>query len=118
MSHHYLALGLLLFFSLILCGLLLMMPRLFGARSSQQHLLDVFECGVPIRDALQRRMQVRCYLVDLVFIIFDIEAVFLFPWAVLFRRLGLFGLVEMFFFVGILTLGLAYVWRKGGLEWE
>ncbi len=118
MSHNFLALGLLLFFSVILCLLLLMMPRLFGARSSQEHLLDVFECGVPIRDAVQRRMQVRFYLVALVFIIFDIEAVFLFPWAVLFRRLGLFGLVEMLFFVGILTLGLAYVWRKGGLEWE
>lgn len=118
MNHDFLALGLLLFFSVILCLLLLMMPRLFGARSSQQHLLDVFECGVPIRDAMQRRMQVRYYLVALVFIIFDIEAVFLFPWAVLFRRLGLFGLVEMLFFVGILTLGLAYVWRKGGLEWE
>lgn len=118
MNHDFLALGLLLFFSVILCLLLLMMPRLFGARSSQQHLLDVFECGVPIRDAMQRRMQVRYYLVALVFIIFDIEAVFLFPWAVLFRQLGLFGLVEMLFFVGILTLGLAYVWRKGGLEWE
>lgn len=118
MNHHFIALGLLFIFSVILCLLLLMMPRLFGARSSQQHLLDVFECGVPIRDAMQRRMQVRFYLVALVFIIFDIEAVFLFPWAVLFRRLGLFGLVEMFFFVGILTLGLAYVWRKGGLEWE
>ncbi len=118
MNHDFLALGLLLFFSLILCGLLLMMPRLFGARSSQEHLLDVFECGVPVRDAMQRRMQVRFYLVALVFIIFDIEAVFLFPWAVLFRRLGLFGLVEMLIFVTILTLGLAYVWRKGGLEWE
>ena len=118
MNHNFLALGLLLFFSVILCLFLLMMPRLFGARSSQEHLLDVFECGVPIRDAMQRRMQVRFYLVALVFIIFDIEAVFLFPWAVLFRQLGLFGLVEMLFFVGILTLGLAYVWRKGGLEWE
>jgi len=118
MNHNFLALGLLLFFSVILCLFLLMMPRLFGARSSQEHLLDVFECGVPIRDAMQRRMQVKFYLVALVFIIFDIEAVFLFPWAVLFRRLGLFGLVEMLFFVGILTLGLAYVWRKGGLEWE
>jgi NADH-quinone oxidoreductase subunit A len=63
-------------------------------------------------------MQVKFYLVAIVFIVFDVEAVFLFPWAVLYRRLGLFGLIEMLFFLGVLALGLIYIWRRGGLEWE
>ena len=118
MDNNFLALGLLLLFSLVLCVLLLAVPRLFGARSSQEHLLDVFECGVPLRDAVQRRMQVKFYLIAIAFIVFDVEAVFLFPWAVLFRRLGFFGLFEMLFFLAVLALGLVYIWRKGGLEWE
>jgi NADH-quinone oxidoreductase subunit A len=118
MSHDLIALGLLLLFRLALGAFLLAMPRLFGARSSQERLLDVFECGVPLRDAVQRRMQVKFYLVAIVFIVFDVEAVFLFPWAVLFKRLGIFGFVEMLFFLMVLTVGLVYVWRKGGLEWD
>jgi NADH-quinone oxidoreductase subunit A len=61
---------------------------------------------------------VRFFLVALLFIIFDIEAVFIFPWAVLFRELGVFGFVEMMIFLGILLLGLFYIWKKGALEWE
>ena len=60
----------------------------------------------------------RFFLVALLFIIFDIEAVFIFPWAVLFRELGVFGFVEMMIFLGILLLGLFYIWKKGALEWE
>ena len=63
-------------------------------------------------------MQVRFYLIAIIFIVFDVEAVFLFPWAVLFRDLGMFGFIEMIFFIAVLALGLIYVWRKGGLEWE
>lgn len=118
MNHDLIALGLLFLFSLALAVVFLAIPRLLGAKSSQEKLLDVFECGVPLQDAIQRRMQVKFYLVAIVFIIFDVEAVFLFPWAVLFRRLGIFGFVEMFFFLSVLTLGLVYVWRKGGLEWD
>jgi NADH-quinone oxidoreductase subunit A len=61
---------------------------------------------------------VRFFLVALFFIVFDIEAVFIYPWAVLFRELGLFGFVEMGIFLTILLLGLLYVWKKGALEWE
>lgn len=118
MNHDLIALGLLLLFSLALGAFLLAMPRLFGARSSKEGLLDVFECGVPIKDAVQRRMQVKFYVVAIIFIVFDIEAVFLFPWAVLFRSLGIFGFIEMLFFLAVLTVGLIYVWRKGGLEWD
>ncbi len=118
MSHDLIVLGLLLLFSLLLGAFLLVIPRLFGARSSQAGLLDVFECGVPLLDGTQRRMQVRFYVIAIVFIVFDVEAVFLFPWAVLFKRLGMFGFIEMLFFLTVLALGLIYVWRKGGLEWD
>ena len=63
-------------------------------------------------------MQVRFYLIAIVFIVFDVEAVFLYPWAVLFKRLGMFGFIEMLFFLAVLALGLVYIWRKGGLEWD
>lgn len=118
MSHDLIVLGLLLLFSLALGALLLAIPRLLGARSSQKGLLDIFECGVPLQDGTQRRMHVRFYLIAIIFIVFDVETVFLFPWAVLFRRLGMFGFIEILFFIGVLSLGLIYVWRKGGLEWD
>ena len=118
MNHDLIALGILAVGAAGICGLMLAVPRLFAPRSAGDQLLDVFECGVPLHDAVQRRMQVRFYLVAIIFIVFDVEAVFLFPWAVLFRQLGLFGLVEMLFFLAVLAIGLLYVWRKGGLEWE
>jgi NADH-quinone oxidoreductase subunit A len=77
-----------------------------------------FECGNdPIGDP-RRRFSVKFFLIALLFIVFDVEVAFVFPWAVLFRKLGLFGFVEMAIFLGILILGLIYVWKKGALEWE
>jgi len=77
-----------------------------------------FECGVePVGEA-RRRFSVKFFLVALLFLIFDVETIFIFPWAVLFRKLGLFGFVEMSIFLLILLLGLVYVWKKGALEWE
>ena len=66
----------------------------------------------------KRRMPIRFYLVAVLFILFDIEVVFFLPWAVTFRQLGLFGLVEMFIFIVILLVGYVYAWKKGALEWE
>jgi len=65
-----------------------------------------------------RRMPVRFYLVAVLFLLFDIEVIFLLPWAVVLRKLGLFGLIEMLVFVAILLVGYIYVWKKGALEWE
>ncbi len=77
-----------------------------------------FECGSkPIGDA-RVRFPVKFYIVAVVFVIFDIEVVFLYPWAVKFRQLGLFGFVEMAVFIAILTIGLIYVWKKGVFEWR
>jgi len=65
-----------------------------------------------------RRMPVRFYLVAVLFILFDIEVVFFYPWAVVYRQLGLFGLIEMLIFILILLVGYVYAWKKGALEWE
>jgi NADH-quinone oxidoreductase subunit A len=79
--------------------------------------LTTYESGkVPIGDAWVH-FNIRYYVFALLFVIFDIEAVFLFPWAVAFRHLGLFGLAEMAVFIGVLAVGLAYAWRRGALEW-
>jgi NADH-quinone oxidoreductase subunit A len=80
--------------------------------------LEPFECGNPPSGRAWGRFTIRFYMTAILFIIFDVEVVFLYPWAVLYRRLGIFGLVEMGIFLGVLTFGLVYVWRKGALEWD
>ena len=78
-----------------------------------------YECGIePVRLPKTERFPVKFYVVAMLFIIFDIETIFLFPWAVSFRSLGLFGLVEMIVFIGLVFVAYVYVWQKGGLEWE
>ncbi|OGQ98342.1 MAG: NADH-quinone oxidoreductase subunit A [Deltaproteobacteria bacterium RIFOXYA12_FULL_61_11] len=77
-----------------------------------------YECGIDPVGTTRFAFSIRFYIIAMLFIMFDIEVVFLFPWAVLFRELGLFGLVEMGIFLFILVSGLAYVWKKGALEWE
>lgn len=79
---------------------------------------EAFECGNPPSGPAWRRFDVKFYLTAILFILFDVEVVFLYPWAVTFRRLGLFGFVEMAVFVLVLALGFVYVWRKGALEWD
>ena len=93
-----------------------------GARLRPRHPSpmkeEAFECGNPPSGPAWGRFSVKFYLTAILFIVFDVEVVFLYPWAIVFRRLGMFGFVEMLVFVAILSLGLAYVWRKGALEWD
>ncbi len=78
-----------------------------------------YESGMePIRLPKSTRFPVKFYVVAMLFIIFDIETIFLYPWAVAFRSLGLFGLIEMMVFIGLVFVAFVYVWQKGGLEWE
>ena len=76
-----------------------------------------YECGIDPIGGARERVSVRFYIVAMLFLIFDVEVVFLFPWAVIYDRLALFGLVEMLIFIGILVVGYYYAWRKGALEW-
>jgi NADH-quinone oxidoreductase subunit A len=81
--------------------------------------LSAYECGIePLRLPRGERFSVRFYVVAMLFIIFDIETIFLFPWAVEFRNLGLFGLVEMAVFIGLVFVAYIYIWKKGGFEWS
>ncbi len=89
---------------------------LFPQKDRSRSHLEPFECGNPGTE-FRRRFTVKFYAVALLFVLFDVEAVFLYPWATIFKTLGLFGFVEMSLFVFILALGLVYVWRKGALEW-
>ena len=79
--------------------------------------LEPYECGIePLTDA-RDRYSIRYYLVAMLFVIFDVETVFMFPWAVIFNKLALFGLIEMIVFIFILVVGYYYAWQKGALEW-
>jgi NADH-quinone oxidoreductase subunit A len=81
--------------------------------------LAPYECGIePARLPAGERFPVKFYVVAMLFIIFDIETIFLFPWAVGFRRLGLFGLAEMVVFIGLVFVAYVYVWKRGGLDWR
>ena len=80
--------------------------------------LSAYECGFEAFDDARRQFDVRFYLVAILFIIFDLEVAFLFPWAISLGSIGVFGFWSMMVFLGILTIGFIYEWRKGGLEWE
>ena len=80
--------------------------------------LSPYECGFEAFEDARMKFDVRYYLIAILFIVFDLEIAFVFPWATIFRSLGVFGLVEMGIFLGLLLLGFAYVWKKGALEWE
>jgi NADH-quinone oxidoreductase subunit A len=77
-----------------------------------------YECGVPPINDARERISIRYYVIAMLFLVFDVEVVFLYPWAVDFRKLGLFGLVEMLIFLAILIVGYVYAWKKEALEWE
>lgn len=92
--------------------------QFLGPRRPTDEKLSTYECGVDVEPGARRPFDVKYYLVAMAFLVFDVEVVFMYPWAVKFRALGLFGLVEMLIFLFILLVGYAYIWRKGVLEWE
>ncbi len=102
----------------IVPALFLGVGRLLAPRRPTAVKSEAFECGNPSSGSAWGRFAVKFYLPAILFIVFDVEVVFLYPWAVQLRRLGLFGFVEMAIFIAVLALGLVYVWRKGALEWE
>lgn len=96
---------------------LLLVARLLSRRVYGRAKMTAYECGVePVGDA-RERFSVRYYLVAMLFLIFDVEMIFLIPWAIVYDRLAIVGLIEMLVFIGILVVGYFYAWRKGALEW-
>jgi NADH-quinone oxidoreductase subunit A len=118
MFRAYLPILIVLVLSFALIGVMLGLSWLLSPRRPGRVKDGMYECGIaPVGDARMRH-SVRFYVVAMLFIIFDLETVFLYPWAVNFKMLGLFGLVEMAVFLAILTIGLVYVWRRGALDWS
>lgn len=94
-----------------------LLSRLIRPHNPSQVKNDTYECGIPIIGESWVQFNNRFYIIGLIFVIFDVEAVFLFPWAVAYSSLGLFALVEMVIFIAILMVGLVYAWKKGALKW-
>jgi NADH-quinone oxidoreductase subunit A len=97
---------------------LLILGTLLGPKRPAADKLSPYECGFEAFEDARMRFDVRYYLIAILFIAFDLEIAFVFPWAVIFRELGVVGLWEMGIFLGLLVLGFVYVWKKGALEWE
>jgi NADH-quinone oxidoreductase subunit A len=104
--------------AVIFSAVMLVLPHIFNPMKPGKEKLSPYECGFEAFDDAHRRFDVRFYLVAILFVIFDLEIAFLFPWAVVFHDIGWFGFWSMMLFLGILTVGFVYEWRQGALEWE
>ena len=101
-----------------LCLTLLVAPFIVAYKQPDAEKLSAYECGFNAFDDARMKFDVRFYLVAILFIIFDLEVSFLFPWAVAFGDLGLYGFWSMMAFLAVLTIGFIYEWKKGALEWD
>ena len=104
--------------AIVLVAAALTIARLVSPRSFNPQKVEAYECGIPTRGGSWMQFKVGYYLFAILFLMFDVETVFLFPWAAVVQDLGVAGLVNVAFFLFILILGLAYAWRKGALEWK
>jgi NADH-quinone oxidoreductase subunit A len=102
----------------IIAGSFILASSLLGPRKRSPIKDTPFECGIPSEGFARKPVAVRFYLMALLFILFDVELAFLFPWAVVFRALGMFGFIEMLVFFAIVGVGFLYAWKIGALEWE
>ncbi|MEL6965047.1 MAG: NADH-quinone oxidoreductase subunit A [Pseudomonadota bacterium] len=114
----YLPILIFLGIALALGGLILIATLVLARQRPDTEKLSAYECGFEPFEDSRGRFDVRFYLVAILFIIFDLEVAFLFPWAVSLGNIGLFGFWSMMIFLGVLTIGFIYEWKKGALEWE
>ena len=114
----YLPIAVFIGVALAIGGALMVAPFLVAYRNPDPEKLSAYECGFNAFDDARMKFDVRFYLVAILFIIFDLEMTFLFPWAVALSDLGLYGYWSMMVFLGVLTIGFIYEWRKGALEWD
>ena len=114
----YLPLAIFIVVALVISGALLVAPFIVAFQAPDPEKLSAYECGFNAFDDARMKFDVRFYLVSLLFIIFDLEVAFLFPWAVAFHDVGIVGFWSMMAFLGVLTIGFVYEWKKGALEWD
>ena len=103
---------------LLIAAALMVAPFLVAYRNPDPEKVSAYECGFNAFDDARMKFDVRFYLVCILFIIFDLEIAFLFPWAAAFKEVGVFGFWSMMIFLGVLTIGFIYEWKKGALEWD
>jgi NADH-quinone oxidoreductase subunit A len=114
----YVAIAVMVALATIIALIAIGLGTLFGPKKESEAKSMPYESGMNPYGEGTRRMPVRFYLIAVLFILFDIEVVFFLPWAIVFRQLGVFGLLEMIIFIVILLVGYVYAWKKGALEWE
>ncbi|MDY0028611.1 MAG: NADH-quinone oxidoreductase subunit A [Pseudobdellovibrionaceae bacterium] len=115
---NYLPILVFLGIALVVASAMTLLPFVIGKQKPDAEKLSAYECGFDAFDDARRKFDVRFYLVAILFIIFDLEVAFLFPWAVSLGEIGLFGFWSMVVFLAVLTVGLVYEWNKGALDWE
>lgn len=116
--HSYIPIFLMIGVGFFLGVTFLVLHRVLGPHRPNPEKLSTYESGMPPISNARERFSVKYYMVAVLFILFDIEVVFMYPWAVNFRALGLFGYVEMVLFILILVVGYIYIWKKGALRWD
>jgi len=116
--HAYAPLVLQLLIAGVLASLLVSLSSLIGWRKPNPAKQQAYECGMTPTGDAREPFSVKFYLVAMVFILFDVEAIFLYPWAYVFRELKLYGFVEMMLYIAILLVGYVYLWKKGALDWH
>ena len=118
LAAHYLPIIIFIAVALGFALALMIAPFVVAVRNPDPDKVSAYECGFNAFDDARMKFDVRFYLVAILFIIFDLELAFLFPWAIAFGDIGEFGFWSMMVFLGILTIGFIYEWKKGGLEWD
>lgn len=115
---NYLPILIFIAIGLLVGAIALILGAIIGPHKPDPAKLSPYECGFPAFDNARLPFDVRYYLVAILFIIFDLETAFLFPWAVVLHQIGWFGFLAMMIFLGVLVIGFIYEWKKGALEWE
>lgn len=118
MLSNYLPILIYILFGVFFGTVIIVVGWLFSPKKPNSEKLSTYECGFEPFDDARLPFDVRYYLVAILFILFDLETAFMFPWAVVLRKIGVFGFVSMAIFLGILLIGFLYEWKKGALEWE
>ena len=118
MLNEYLPIMIFLGLAIALGAILILAAAIIAVRNPDPEKVSAYECGFNAFDDARMKFDVRFYLVSILFIIFDLEVAFLFPWAVAFKDLSMVGFWSMMVFLGVLTIGFAYEWKKGALGWE
>lgn len=118
MLENYLPVLIFMIIGLVVGGVMITLGFALSPNKPDKEKLSAYECGFEAFENARMKFDVRYYLVAILFIIFDLEIAFLFPWAIVLKDIGLFGFIAMAIFLGILVIGFIYEWKKGALEWE